>query len=409
MVVDVCCVGSNGRYMVVAGVAGIVLWDLVVGSSMLHALSCDSELALIHFRLVRWHYSDAFANARLIAHPSTDTFALLRPTPQSGQAKLSYALIFSAKSPQPVRAHTLPFVLAQVAWLGPAANRNEKFSLVGITSDSAPVVLGDNIQINSPEGSIGRDLSNLPASRTRPTLFQDIFGPSALANLDPVPTESYGTTTFGASTSTALRPPHVHGLDLSILDGPAHLLPPIESLFSSLIRGFVQPRAPPASIDTTTPSDETKGEPRSMEDIEMEDISLPIHQRISSADRIVDQHEMGEFTELFRQSLGATKDGAGPSGGGTSNSHSPKARRKETRPTTKDSNGINLINGNGHGHGHGAHSNGVHRIATVTTPSGSKSSTGLPTSVNGAPVGSSPRTEADSPTTGQKRKKSSTA
>ena len=258
--------------------------------------------------LVIWQFNHCTPHSRLIHHPTRNAFALISTSSTSeAGSPISYpsstCRVFNIRSPTPIQTHTLPFQLIQAAWLGP--KRSAGFSLVGITSTWAAVLVGDeDIHTIAPttEGSVGQSgLSTLSGGEVRrTTLFEDIFGDGALVN----PADALVAS---ASTSQIVGTRKVP-LPLEVFDGPAHMLPPIVSLFSTLIGSFLQPKT---SSEGTDSGHSAKGKERETvydeadefeEDVEMEDGTGGIHVG-SSAERVVSEQEMNLFTDLFRTQL----------------------------------------------------------------------------------------------------------
>jgi NET1-associated nuclear protein 1 (U3 small nucleolar RNA-associated protein 17) len=120
------------------------------------------------------------------------------------------------------------------------------------------------------------------------TLFQDIFGDSALAGapVDPL-----------AQKKTASTMPSNGKEIMDILGGPAYLIPPLETLFEPLITHFLTPRAP---ADETVPG---PGLPTGDEEDVSMDVDEPQDKPLVSetrTERGVDAREMKTLIELFR-------------------------------------------------------------------------------------------------------------
>ena len=83
-----------------------------------------------------------------------------------------------------------------------------------------------------------------------------------------------------------------------LLDAPAYLMPPLESLFDSVMDGFLQERPQDEQDDGAgivgVADEEGEGEG----DMDMEDGPVIVSTR---TDRVVDGREMGMFIELFRK------------------------------------------------------------------------------------------------------------
>ena len=246
--------------------------------------------------LVCWHFAEALRRPLLCAHPENDYFVLIRSTGDAYSKQVSQnhvACVFGISSPSPLRTRVLPGELASVKWdsATEAPSAPDGFSLVGLTTDGIVVALGD--EINSTENVVTENasLSSVPVAMTsRPTLFEHIFGESAIQTI--------------AQSVPSIKPPkpripaHIH-FNLEPLEGPSHLLPPMDTLFDSLIQGFIGSRS--ENVSSTQPKE--KASIVETDDIEVdnetENSLLPLPSR-----RQVDDEELDAFTEFFKaQSL----------------------------------------------------------------------------------------------------------
>lgn len=182
-------------------------------------------------------------------------------------------------------------------------NTND-FSLLAVTSDHLVVVVGDNISVNPLDGSGARPISS-EGDYSKPTLFQDIFGRSAFAeNLDSKSDRAVGKSSENPQTQKGV-------VDLTLLNGPAHLLPPIGTLFDALMKGFSQPSTSRAA--ELEAERRRKGSaviiPDPLGDIEMDngDGGSTLSMANVNKQRRVNQQEMTIFTELFRTMLTSRK------------------------------------------------------------------------------------------------------
>ena len=119
------------------------------------------------------------------------------------------------------------------------------------------------------------------------TLFQDIFGDSALAvtPVDPL-----------VQKNVASRLPWNDKEIGDVFAGPAYLTPPLETLFEPLMKHFLTPRAPE---DETIP---VPGLPREDEDVNMDVDESQDDPLVSGArtERVVNAGEIEALIELFR-------------------------------------------------------------------------------------------------------------
>ncbi|KDQ14448.1 hypothetical protein BOTBODRAFT_32576 [Botryobasidium botryosum FD-172 SS1] len=277
-VTQVAFVGKAGRYVVVNGEAGIAMWDLVSSA-------------------VLWHRPAWGVHPHIVAHPQSESFALVQPQQisKSGHSTRTTISVFGPHSSHTIATQSLPFGIRQSAWF-PSATSPSGYSFVGITHQWAVMLIGDDVQRPDEVGPSGvRDDSAEPKRRT---LLQDIFGQSAFAELE--------------NRSPALPPPidvreAATGsmFNLQVFDGPAHLLPPLATLFSPLMDGVLKkPDKPDAHVHTDQM--DVVGEE---EDVVMEGVVVGT----PGVERVVDQAEMDSFTELFSQMLGGSEDTASSS------------------------------------------------------------------------------------------------
>ncbi|OJT02754.1 WD repeat-containing protein 75 [Trametes pubescens] len=268
-------VGSSGRYMVISGPRDVLLWDLVSQS-------------------LRWHYRSRTAIERPVAHPDEDQFVVMErimpaTTADSPSTKI---LIFEPLSSLPVAIRTLPFHL-RTALAVPSSGffptDPAGFTLVGVTDAWSVVVFGDDVQVPEEEGASAQGITRDAAAGKR-TLFHDIFGASAFADLATGPSAS-----TSASGSTAQ--PWKGKAAASAFDAPAHLVPPLEMLFDAVMDGFLAARPDDADAD-----EEREREHDEEMDVDEEAITpLPCLKSGLSLDRVVDRQEMNGFVELFIQ------------------------------------------------------------------------------------------------------------
>lgn len=140
------------------------------------------------------------------------------------------------------------------------------------------MLVGDEVHLPA-EAESSRGLTSSSHSASRKTLFQDIFGQSAFAGVpaDPisyVPVESRNSEEA-----------------LAIFNTPAYLAPPIETLYTSLMDGFL----------TKRPEDawEIKDAVDQVEQDEAMDVEETPGVPLTS--RVVDDQEFDTFVELFKK------------------------------------------------------------------------------------------------------------
>ncbi|KAI0361404.1 WD40 repeat-like protein [Trametes cingulata] len=266
-------VGSSGRYMVISGSRDVLLWDLVLQS-------------------LRWHYRSQTSLEHPVVHPIEDQFVVMERIPPSTnvESPSTRVLVFHPLSSFPAATRTLPFHLRSVILVPPSGffpTDTAGFTLVGITDTWSVVVFGDDVQVPEEEGASAQGITRDAAVGKR-TLFHDIFGASAFADLATAP-----STSAAAATSLA---PWKGKEGAQAFDAPAHLVPPLETLFDAVMDGFL----------ATRPDDADKQEEQEHEE-EMdvdEDGETPARPLTGGAqlDRVVDRQEMNAFVEVFIQS-----------------------------------------------------------------------------------------------------------
>ncbi|KAI0278152.1 WD40-repeat-containing domain protein [Russula aff. rugulosa BPL654] len=235
--------GHEGRFLAVAGRSDVVLWDLVT-------------------------QKEARTSQFFTSRPPSSTVS-----------------IFESSNGSPRNAYSLPFSLRNIVWYPQSSSKAKEtsaFRLVGITDNWDVVVCGDDVHPLAGEGSVARGLLTGSQEPSKRTLFQDIWGDSALtgALVDPLIQREVA--------STAPR----NGQEIAdIFGGPAYMIPPLETLFEPIMTHFLTPRPP---------EDETI---RDAEDTSMDVDESQANVRVSGtrAERVVDAREMDALIHLFRQ------------------------------------------------------------------------------------------------------------
>ncbi|KAH9836956.1 WD40 repeat-like protein [Rhodofomes roseus] len=265
-------VGISGRHIAVVGQRDVMLWDLLT-------------------RSMRWRYTNINVVDRLVVHHTEESFAVLERCATSGHASpSSRVIILHTASPVPTAIRTLPFNI-RVAMSHPSLDsfsaKPSSFVLVGITHKWSVAVFGDEVRLPEDKGSSARSIGNESvAGPSKRTLFHDIFGASALVETTP-------------NATLPLEPDITHswrGKEVAeIFDAPTYLMPPVTSLFDTLVDSFLTVK----TSDRTAKPEEEEEEERQDEDIEMEDGTEPLitEDRI---ERVVNKREMEAFVDLFK-------------------------------------------------------------------------------------------------------------
>ncbi|KZT30806.1 WD40 repeat-like protein [Neolentinus lepideus HHB14362 ss-1] len=264
--------GTEGRYLAVVGTYDVLIWNLIT-------------------RTVQWHRRCPAAISTVIPHSIDETLAVFHNS--SGQEDASSVGVYHATSRTPVKVRSLPFRLLSITSYPshPSSSRNLPFTLVGITTAWNVVMLGDYLPPREEGATDAQAIAGRIEVGTRRTLFQDIFGKSAFtdhSNKQSQPLSSDQSYTWNNNLKTGM------------LEGPSHLLPPIETMFDSLMAGYLQPRLPPH-----TEEDEQDDSRDDMEEDVDVNMNLPGTMTPvilgSRADRVVSYQEMDMFVELFKQ------------------------------------------------------------------------------------------------------------
>ena len=225
---------------------------------------------------------------QVIRHSGEEQFAVIeRSAPTTANVSSTRALVFQPSSSVPVSARTLPFRLRSIVSVPPTGffpTDPSGFTLVGITEAWTVVVFGDDVQLPEEEGASAQDITQ-NADVAKRTLFHDIFGASAFAELtNPAP----GPSTVPRTARTWDTKEAVE-----IFDAPAHLMPPLESLFDSVMDSFLVARP-----DEAQDQDQEEHEDEMDVDDPEEDEDGPVRGG-APLDRVVDRQEMYGLVELF--------------------------------------------------------------------------------------------------------------
>ena len=274
-VLHVTFVGKSGRCVAVADNRIVILWDLVASNGGFHFLVTMINLIS---SVVRWQYVFSRSIRHVISHPQDDAFVVMYANEHSPSTALRK---FKVASANPISFRTLPFKLRKVVWY-PYLALGNNFTLIGITEKWCSVLLGDRVSLPQEEGSSAREILGDVNLHQR-NLFQDIFGVSAFHN---TPSQPPLPSSIGGDMATGMLRSN------NPLDAPAHLLPPLHTLFSPLVESLLRKR------DMESHS-ESKEEERQVE--EENSITEDAPSLRTSACRVLLAEEMDEFVELFKQ------------------------------------------------------------------------------------------------------------
>ncbi|KAI0315260.1 WD40 repeat-like protein [Amylostereum chailletii] len=262
-------VGDSGRYLATVGKHDVVLWNLVTHS-------------------VHWHHHSDLAIDSAISHPQSELLAVFQhiDVPSGSASRPTRISTFTSASSRPRQTWTLPFRLRAAIWFPSSKPVEGAFSLVGITEAWSVVLFGDNASPASQSSALQAKLGSDANARQQPSLFQDIFGKSAFANVSHQPLSA---SLLSTSQSRENK-------DISTIFGvPAYLLPSLDTFYDTLVGSFLQSRPVDEVSVSIRPEDDSGGDEDAME---LDEVPYP---HVAEPDRIIDDQEMDTFIHLFRQ------------------------------------------------------------------------------------------------------------
>ena len=288
-VTSVYFLGSSGRFLAVAGERDLVLWDLVSQTSVYFPppmsifYLCDRE--------VQWHFRSGTPIGQIVAHPSEDKLVLLQSRKNTNSSRQeTRALLFRPGSAVPYRTCSMPFGIRNATWYSLVEGTTADFNLVGVTDSWGVALFGDDVK--SPSSLDDTTTTQITSDAYLPrknTLLQDIFGKSAF---DDVTHPTVSTET------SALVPREGKQAVTSFFDAPAYLMPPLETMFDSIMRTFLTPRSTVKSGENDGRRVEKDGEEMDVDEDPVPEDDAPLI--VKSATRVVDEREMHEFVEIFK-------------------------------------------------------------------------------------------------------------
>lgn len=171
-------------------------------------------------------YTTSLVIRGLLSWRGKDHFALIQDLPSTSTSSSAPSFTttittLGVSSNRPIEQRTLPFLLRQyVTW-------SYSRSIIAITCDGGLIHAGENASRPGEESSEAKPLGSVAEE---PSLFQDIFGKSALVDhlLPNQPPKS--SISNNKSTES--------GVDWALLDAPSHLLPPVHTLFVPLMESM---------------------------------------------------------------------------------------------------------------------------------------------------------------------------
>lgn len=204
----------------------------------------------------------------------------VQPYAQEGAARTSQVLHFNTTSSQPILSKTLPFRFRVVDW----HRSSESSSLIGITSTWNIVICGDDTTATSNSVTSPKSIKGLTHAEPRKKLFRDIFGDSAFETTETIDDYPRAHNTFKEGS----------GL-MAAIDVPSYSAPPIDSVFSSLMDGFLVHYS--NSLNNTSENAHDIGQE---EDFNAEDMDVDSLASVAQV-RTVDDRELEDLVSIFRK------------------------------------------------------------------------------------------------------------
>ena len=199
-------------------------------------------------------------------------------------------LLFLPGSAIPFRTCLIPFGIRNVTWYSLVEGTAVDFNLVGVTDSWGVALFGDDVK--SPSSLEGATTARIVGDAYLPrknTLLQDIFGKSAFDDITH-PTVSVETSAFvPREGKQAIR---------SFFDTPVHLMPPLETMFDSIMQTFLTPRSAVKSGEDGTKQVEKDDEEMDVDEDLAPEGDAPLI--VENTTRIVDEREMHEFVKIFK-------------------------------------------------------------------------------------------------------------
>jgi len=200
-------------------------------------------------------------------------------------------LLFRPCSGIPFRTCSIPFGIQSVTWYSLAQGKTSDFNLVCVTDSWGVALFGDDVKSPfSPEGTTATQITGDAYLPRKNTLLQDIFGKSAFDDV------THPTVSVETSASV---PRQGKQAVTAFFDTPAYLMPPLETMFDSIMQKFLTPRS---NVENS------QGPERQAEkdDEEMDVDVYPVPEEdgpliVKNTTRVVDEREMYEFVKIFKQ------------------------------------------------------------------------------------------------------------
>ena len=199
-------------------------------------------------------------------------------------------LLFRPGSAIPFRTCTVPFGIRNATWYSLVGPTTVDFNLVGVTDSWSVALFGDNVR--SPSSLDGASTTQIIGDAFLPrrnTLLQDIFGKSAFDDVT-LPTVSVETSAFVSREGKQAV--------TSFFDTPAHIMPPLGTMFDSVMQTFLTPRSTAKDSEGDTKQVERDDEVMDVDVDPVPEGDTPFI--VGNTTRVVDEREMHEFVEIFK-------------------------------------------------------------------------------------------------------------
>jgi len=281
--------GHSGRFLAVAGERDLVLWDLVSHTSAYFLppvpIFCSRD------REVQWHFRSGAPIGQLVPHPSEDKLALLQSRKNTSSSRQeTRVLLFRPGSAIPFRTCLVPFGIRNATWYSLVEDITADFNLVGVTDSWGVALFGDDVKPpSSLDGTTTVQITGDASLPRKNTLLQDIFGKSAFDDVThpAVPAET-----------SAFIPREGKQAITSFFDTPAHTMPPLGTMFDSIMQTFLTPRSTVKSGEADTKRAEKDDELMDVDEDPVLEGDVPFI--VGNTTRVVDEREMHEFVEIFK-------------------------------------------------------------------------------------------------------------
>lgn len=200
-------------------------------------------------------------------------------------------LLFRPVSAIPFRTCSVPFGIRNVTWYSLVDGTTTDFNLVGVTDSWSVALFGDDVKSpSSLDGTTATQITGDASLPRKTTLLQDIFGKSALDDITH-PTVSAETSPF--------VPREGKQAITSFFDTPAHIMPPLSTMFDSIMQTFLTPRSTVEGGEEGTKQADKDDEVMDVDEDLVPEGDAPFI--VKNTTRVVDEREMHEFVEIFKQ------------------------------------------------------------------------------------------------------------